>query len=247
MKTIDLNCDLGEGGAYDAQLMTLITSCSIACGGHYGNLASMSTAVALAKKHGVKIGAHPSYPDQLNFGRKSLEIGSSALKASLKEQILQLKEVADANNYPLTHIKPHGALYNDANSNIEIAEVIIETLLELQLKIPLFVAYNSKISKIGSGNIDMFFEGFSDRNYNLDHTLVSRNLPHAIIKNKEKVLTHVLNMIQKNRVEVATDVYVPIKVDSICMHSDTQNAVESLQFLQKGLIEAGIIIQAYNA
>ena len=229
MKNLDINCDLGEGGKYDTQLMPFISSCSIACGGHYGDSASMITAVLLAKKFGVKIGAHPSYPDLENFGRESFKVEANVLKKSLKSQILQLKAIADSNDYPLTHIKPHGALYNDANTKPESAELVLETLEELKLKLPLFVAYNSVISKLASGRIATLVEGFSDRNYNSDYTLVSRKLQNAVIKNKEQVLKHVLNMVLKNRVEVAKENYIPIQLDTICMHSDTQNAVDSLQ------------------
>ncbi len=246
MKQIDLNCDLGEGGGYDVELMPLLTSCSIACGGHFGDEVSMLKAVLLAKNHSVKIGAHPSYPDFENFGRESLKFEANVLKNSLKSQIIQLKSIADSNDYPLTHIKPHGALYNDANTKPEIAELLIDTLEELNLSLPLFVAYNSVISKLASGIIDIFVEGFSDRNYNFDYTLVSRELPNAVIKTKVKVANHVLNIVVKNRVEIGEEHYIPIQVDTICMHSDTQNAIASLEYLRRKFKESGVEIKAYN-
>jgi len=246
MKSIDINCDLGEGGAYDAQLMPLITSCSIACGGHFGDKTSMLNAILIAKKYSVKIGAHPSYPDSKNFGRISMDLDATALKQNLKSQILMLKKLADANHYPLSHIKPHGALYNDANRKPDIALIIIETLEELGLKIPLFVAYNSEIAKAAKGRIDIIIEGFSDRNYNLDYTLVSRELPNAVLNNKEHVLKHVLNIVIENKVKIGEEHYVPINVETICMHSDTKNAVDSLVYLRGKLRESKVDVKAYN-
>ena len=247
MKTIDINCDLAEGGSFDTQLMPLITSCSIACGGHYGTIDSMTEAVKLAKTYNVKIGAHPSYPDKTNFGRESMQMSSKDLKESLKSQITTLKKIADTHNYPITHIKPHGALYNDANSNPEIAKVILEILEELQLEMPLFVAPNSEISKLSTGIIDIIKEGFCDRNYNEDYTLVSRKFSNAVIENTHDVVSHVMQMVTKNRVGVGKDVYIPIAVETICMHSDTHNAVEHLVVLREKLIAQNIQITAYGS
>ena len=155
MITIDINCDLGEGGLYDHKLMPLITSCSIACGGHFGNIDTMNSAVVLAKQHQVKIGAHPSYPDHQNFGRVSFKnLPKQDLKDSLLNQLQTLNDIANFHNYPLTHIKPHGALYNDANVDEPIAKLIIETVQEFNSEIPIFLQQNLSIQKKGKEKLD---------------------------------------------------------------------------------------------
>ena len=247
MITIDINCDLGEGGLYDHKLMPLITSCSIACGGHFGNIDTMSSTVVLAKQHQVKIGAHPSYPDHQNFGRVSFkDMPIQDLKDSLLNQLQTLNDIANFHNYPLTHIKPHGALYNDANVDEPIAKLIIETVQEFNSKIPIFVAPKSIISKIGKGKIDMITEGFADRSYNADYTLKSRKLDGAVLKLKEEVLRHVLQIVKYNRVEVSKDSFIPITIETLCMHSDTENSVKLLDDLNKFLIENSIKIEPYG-
>lgn len=246
MKTIDINCDLGEGSGYDEQLMPLITSCSIACGGHYGNIDTMQAAVKLAKEHGVKIGAHPSYPDKENFGRVSMSMDALVLKAELKSQILKLKDIAEFYDYPITHIKPHGALYNDANCNAETAQLIVELLDELNLNIPIFTAPYSQAENIYLGKIDMIFEGFSDRRYHADYSLVSRNHPDAVIVDSKKVMNHVHEMVLKNRVVALSGEEIKIQVNTICMHSDSQNAVKNLHGIREMLASSKVKIKAYD-
>ena len=243
---IDLNCDLGEGGAYDAQLMGLITSCNIACGGHYGDEASIAQTLKLAKQHKVKVGAHPSYPDFDNFGRKSLTLSAKDLKRTLKEQIERINTIAIEHNYPLTHIKPHGALYNDASRNPNIAELIIETVQELDLNLPIFSPPNSVLSKLSKGKIDIINEGFSDRNYTKDYTLVSRQHPNALLKTTSQIVNHVVNMVKKNRLKTVEGDILQIKVDTICMHSDTKNAVQHLRKLRDELAENDIEVKPYE-
>ncbi len=125
MKTLHINCDLGEGGEHDDELMPLISACNIACGGHAGTLETMHHTVDMAMEHGVEIGAHPSYPDKENFGRVSVKMTHEELKRSLVAQIMGLKQITEAEGAMLTHVKPHGALYHDAQVNQEIADTII--------------------------------------------------------------------------------------------------------------------------
>ena len=190
MNYIHINCDLGEGGYYDAELMPLISACNIACGGHAGTVESMHQTVMFAMENKVEIGAHPSYPDKENFGRISMEIPAEDLRLSIVAQILSLKQIAEAEGGKLTHIKLHGALYNDAAKDEDIAGIVIDSILEFEENFPVYAPQNSVISKLAEGKIKVIFEAFADRNYNENHSLVSRSKPNALITQKAVSYTH---------------------------------------------------------
>lgn len=242
MKTIHINCDLGEGGENDAQLMPLISACNIACGGHAGTIETMKKTVDLAMEHEVEIGAHPSYPDKENFGRRNLKIESSELKRSLKGQILSLKQITEAEGAILTHIKPHGALYNDAAKDPILANIIIETVLEIDEYLQLFVPPFSVISEEAEGKLKVVFEAFADRNYNPDHSLVSRENPAGLITEKEQVFEHLFRMISKGEIRCLNGEIIPSKAITFCLHSDTPNSEEILLFLKEKLEAKNFVI-----
>ncbi len=145
---MDINCDLGEGIGNDEAIMPYLGSCNIACGGHAGDSESMKTAVLLARKHDVKIGAHPSFLDPVNFGRKEMNVPSELLKRQLTDQIFELKEIASSFGMSLHHVKPHGALYNLAAKSVETAELIIDIMQDLEDTIYLYVPFNSVIESL---------------------------------------------------------------------------------------------------
>ncbi|MFN2260943.1 MAG: LamB/YcsF family protein, partial [Psychroflexus sp.] len=153
MDSIDLNCDLAEGGDFDAQIMPLISSCNIACGGHFGDFESVLKAVQLAKESNTKIGAHPSYPDFENFGRKSIKMPLTELKSNLHKQINLVQKACDKVGVELHHIKPHGALYNDLKINKNIAEIVFEVAKEREKKLVVFSSPNSEILNFEDENI----------------------------------------------------------------------------------------------
>lgn len=239
-KTIHINCDLGEGGKFDEELMPLISACNIACGGHAGNLESMHRTVRLAMEHNVEIGAHPSYPDRENFGRNSIEMSEEDLKLSIEGQVLSLKQIAESEGGKLTHIKPHGALYNDAAKDENIARIIIESLEILEGDFRLYVPLNSKISELAMGKFDLFFEGFADRNYNENYSLVSRAEKHALITEKEAVFEHVFSMFRDHKIVCHNGVKIDAKADTFCVHSDTPSSLEIIQFLHRKFAEHGV-------
>ena len=231
MKTIHINCDLGEGGKYDAQLMPHISACNIACGGHAGDAETMLKIVSLAMENNVEIGAHPSYPDVENFGRRSLEISEIALKKSIQKQLFSLHEIVKNQGGKLTHIKPHGALYNDAAKDEKIAQIVLDAVMDSDLNLPLYAPENSVISKLAKGKISILFEAFADRNYNPDFSLVSRAKNNALITEKEAVFKHLFSMFSKGEIVCENDIKIPSRAATFCLHSDTPNSVEILKFL----------------
>ncbi len=235
MKTIHINCDLGEGGEHDQELMPLISACNIACGGHAGTLETMQHTVDLAMEHGVEIGAHPSYPDKENFGRSSVQMSDKELKRSLVAQILSLKHITEAEGAILTHVKPHGALYNEAQKDRRVAGIIIESILEFGDELVLYAPENSVISHLAEGKLKVRFEAFADRNYNLDGSLVSRKEANALITQKEDVLKHLFSMIFEEKITTQKGQKIDTRATTFCLHSDTPNSVEILQYLHTEL------------
>jgi len=244
LHTIDINVDVGEGLDNEAQLMPYMSSCNIACGGHAGDLETMRSVVKLAKQYNVKIGAHPSFPDTKNFGREPIEISSAALFKSIREQINNLMLVLREENTRLHHIKPHGALYNLAATNLSIATVIIEVVKSISLPVKLYVPYNSVISELAlKENISIVYEAFADRNYNDDLTLVSRNKENAIISDSDEMFEHVLRMITQQKVKTINGVKEKMIATTFCIHGDNPKAVKLIKDLKEKLEQVHINIE----
>ena len=241
---IDVNADVGEGVGNELDLMPLLSSCNIACGGHAGDLASMTQVVRLAKAHKVKIGAHPSFPDKDNFGRIDIKMSAADLYSSIKYQIRDLQEVIHSEDAQLHHIKPHGALYNMAAKDEKTANVIIEVVKSISLPVTLYAPYKSIIADLAiKENIEVTFEAFADRNYNNDLSLVSRNIKNAVLTIKDDVLAHLKRMVLTQNVRTIDGEEVPIKASTYCIHGDTANAVEILEYLSLMLPKNKIFIQ----
>ncbi|WP_179345221.1 5-oxoprolinase subunit PxpA [Winogradskyella ursingii] len=241
---IDINADVGEGLGNEAELMPYLSSCNIACGGHAGDLETMTTVVQLAKTHKVKVGAHPSFPDKKSFGRETISMTAADLFSSLKHQIRDLQHVLYTENVQLHHIKPHGALYNLAAKDKKTAKVIIEVIKGISLPIKLYAPPKSIIADLAKKDkIEIMFEAFADRNYNEDLSLVSRKQSDAIIKNKTEVLDHIIRMIKTQKVKTISEVEVEIKASTFCVHGDTKNACEILKYLYQKLPEHQIVIR----
>lgn len=236
-REIHINCDLGEGGDFDEELMPLISACNIACGGHAGNLETMHRTVRLAMEHDVEIGAHPSYPDRENFGRNPIEMSQEDLKLSIEGQILSLKQVAESEGGKLSHVKLHGALYNDAAKDEKIARTIVECLEDLDGNFKLFVPLQSKFSEVALGKFELVYEAFADRNYNQDFSLVSRSEEDALITKKEHVFEHVFSIFNDEKIRTISGDEIRGKADTFCLHSDTPSSVEIIKFLHKKLAE----------
>ena len=231
MPTIDLNADLGEGGAYDDALLQVVSSCNIACGGHAGDARSMQATVVTAAANGVAIGAHPAYPDREGFGRRSGFLAGDELRKSLIDQIAALDAIAAKNGATLTHVKPHGALYNDAVNDRELADLIVSAV-NATLPGAVFVGLpgselrNAAIAR----SVRFVAEGFVDRAYQANGQLVPRSEPGAVHDQLEQILSQAVSLVGK--------------VDTLCVHGDTPGAAEIARKVRKELEQQGVKIHA---
>lgn len=234
MGKIDINCDVGEGLNNEDILMQYIQSCNIACGSHAGDEKQMQNIVALAIKYKVKIGAHPSYPDKVNFGRKTMVMEPDEFKKSIQNQINLLLKILKEQGAALHHIKPHGALYNDLAKSNYLSVEFLDAIMPYKNMVKLYVPYNSAIEKnaIKKG-FSIIYEAFADRNYNDDLSLVSRQEKEALITNPKLILQNVLEMVNTQKVTAVSGKKVAIKAATFCVHSDTENAIEIVKELNR--------------
>lgn len=243
MPTIDINCDVGEGVNNEASLMPYISSCNIACGAHAGNIETIDRVIYLAIQHGVKIGAHPSFPDRENFGRKAIDISIKDLELSVIDQIQLLQQQLQLQGGQLHHIKAHGALYNISAKDPKYAEVVIRSLQKTAPDVELYVPFNSEIERMAiQEKIRIKYEVFADRNYNEDLSLVSRSNKNAVIINKEKVIEHISNMILNQKVKTISNAQVSIIAETCCVHGDNETAIDIVKYIHESLKGKGITI-----
>jgi UPF0271 protein len=221
---IDLSADLGEGSPGELEIWPLITSANVACGGHIGDEHSMREAARLAKMHGVRFGAHPSYPDRENFGRKSLDIPPDALRDSLIEQISALNTFA-----PVKHVKPHGALYNDAHKNRALADVIIDAMQRISPTLAIVAPDHSQMAAAArAASIKVIREAFADRRYEPDGSLTPRSIAGSTLTVEEAAAQAAL-LVREGAVIARDGTRVPVAFDTICIHADMPNAVDRLR------------------
>ena len=249
---IDLNCDLGEGIGSDEEIMPFITSANIACGFHAGNEHTMRETVRLAKKFNVNVGAHPGWEDRENFGRKEMNLSAEEVEKIVFYQIESLSKIAKEENVTLTHVKPHGALYNQAVKDIHLANAIVRAIRrgevsspKLFMKPPILVGLaGSKLIEAGNDlGLQVAQEGFPDRGYNSDGTLMSRSQQGAIIESPDEVAKHALELI-KNGVLFGNKV---VHVDTLCLHSDHPHAAENTKLLRGVLEKNSVEIMSLRA
>ncbi|MGB5693811.1 MAG: 5-oxoprolinase subunit PxpA [Flavobacteriaceae bacterium] len=242
--SIDINCDVGEGMGNESQLLPLISSCSIACGGHAGDEESMSMSISLAQKHGVRIGAHPSYPDRKNFGRISIKLSPGDLLQSIRGQLSDFRMILDQKQAELHHIKAHGALYNDMIKDSKLAENFIQAIKPFINGVKLYAPGNSALAMAATRHdIAVSYEAFADRNYNKDLSLVSRSEAGALITSPESVLEHVVRMVHRGEVKTLQGQMVNIKANTYCIHGDTSSALQILMYLAEELPRQRISIE----
>lgn len=245
MRRIDLNADLGEGCGDDGAIMKIVSRCNIACGGHAGDANSMRAALHLAKENNVAAGAHPSFPDTENFGRKFMDLTSDALKDALSEQVRHLEKIAQESGVELQHLKPHGALYNHAARDLESATTIAEVTASLLPGCPLLGPPGSKLEDAASqAGVRFIGEAFADRTYENDGSLRSRALPGAVITNNDDCAAQAIQIATMRSVASYEGEQIVMNAQSICVHSDTPGAVKSAKLIRDMLEAEGVEVSA---
>jgi 5-oxoprolinase (ATP-hydrolysing) subunit A len=250
MIRIDLNCDMGESfGRYtigaDEQIISSITSANIACGFHAGDPATMRKSVRLALDHAVSIGAHPGLDDLSGFGRRNMSVTPQEVYDIVVYQIGALHGFLLAEGAVLNHVKPHGALYNMAAVNAELAEAIVEAVYKINPELILYGLSGSELIKAGKKlGLKTANEVFADRTYQEDGTLTPRIHENALIKNESDAVAQVLKMVKEQTVFSTTGIEVPIKADTICIHGDGDHSVEFARKINNVLRESGVEVRS---
>lgn len=237
---IDINADLGEGAGNDAQIMPLISSCNIACGGHFGTEETMRNTIKLALKYKVKIGAHPSFPDTDNFGRKIVTLTKTVLTETVFKQLTTFLKYCELENATLSHVKLHGALYNYAAKDAATSDAVIEAILKTRKRPILYVPPGSVLEEKAKNLLPIKREAFIDRKYNDDLSLVSRSSENAIIKEELQAFRQLVNMVLEKTVKTVSGASKTIEAKTFCIHSDTKNAASILRFIRKELVQHSI-------
>lgn len=249
MYKVDLNCDLGESfGNYkigcDSEVIKYISSCNIACGFHASDPVVMSKTVDFAKKQGVSCGAHPGFQDLQGFGRREIKLSEEEVKAIIKYQIGALYGFLKSNNMKLQHVKPHGALYNMAAKDYDMAKAICEGIYEFDKDIILLGLSGSNLIKAGEDiGLKTANEVFADRAYNDDGSLVSRKLKASVITDEDIAIKRVIKMIKEHKVTSINGKEISIIPQSICVHGDNLKALEFVQKIRSTFENKGIIIE----
>ncbi len=245
-RTIDLNCDLGEGAACDAELMPLVSSANIACGAHAGDAATMRATLALALRHGVAVGAHPGFADREHFGRRELAISPAHAAELVFTQVQTLQEIAVSMQAEVRHVKLHGALYNLVSRDEALAQAVVEAVWCTEWKPILFALAGSALERVArrKPGLRVAAEVFADRTYQRDGSLTPRSRPDALIHDEAQAVAQVLRMIRDGVVRATDGTDVPIRADTVCVHGDGPHAVAFARRLRGELRAAGIELMA---
>ncbi len=249
---ININCDLGEksklhSNKNDPALLKIVNSANVACGYHAGDEESMNQVVMISKKNEVSIGAHPSFKDLENFGRKRMHLEPSEIKKLIIDQYEILQTIANNHGEVVTHIKPHGALNNMACEDIDLANILARTINDINKDLIYLVPTGSKM-EIAARNLDMKVacEIFADRNYEDNGNLVSRTKKNALITDPESAKKHVLNMVQNQALNCLSGKKIPCKIDSVCIHGDNQNSLATAKSIRDNLKFNGLKLIQLN-
>jgi len=241
--SVDLNADLGEGSGHDAELFELISSANIATGFHAGDPASIYDSICAAKEKGVTVGAHPSFADRENFGRKEIAVPIPELFAQLVYQIGAFQSLALAAGVRSNHVKPHGALYNMAGRDEKMAEAIAHATAAVDPSLILFAPANSAMERAGRKvGLNIAREIFADRNYLNDGWLVPRTRPDALLHDPKQAAERVLRMLREGKVRSVEGRDIEVHGETICVHGDTPGAVEFARELRMQLEREGVKI-----
>jgi 5-oxoprolinase (ATP-hydrolysing) subunit A len=246
MFSIDLNCDLGEGMTNDALLMPYISSANVACGFHAGDEKTIRTTIALALQNHVALGAHPGFPDKANFGRRELPFSAGEIYNMVADQILLFEKICKEEGAPVHHVKPHGALYNMAAKNAEIAHAIAWAVFDVNKSYIMYgLSGSASITEAKQVGLKTASEVFADRTYQDDGSLTPRSATNALIEDESSSLQQVLQMIKEKTVTSVNNKTVPITAETICIHGDGAHAVEFAKSIHKMLCKNNIKIEAF--
>ena len=249
---INLNCDLGEKSKHhsnenDPDLLKIVNSANVACGYHAGDEETMREVVEISKQNNVSIGAHPSFNDPENFGRKRINLGADEISKLLIDQYEILQNIAIKFDEKVSHIKPHGALNNMACEDLELATILAKTIYSIDKDIIYLVPTGSKMEIAAKKlNMKIACEIFADRNYEDDGNLVSRKKPHALITNPEEAKKHVLNMVKNQSLNCHSGKQIPCEIDSVCIHGDSESALAAASFIKDSLKANGLLLKPLN-
>ena len=249
---ININCDLGESSKLhstenDPLLLKIVNSANIACGYHAGDKITMKKTIEISKENNVSIGAHPSFKDPENFGRKRLNLPSIEITKLVIDQINILSNIATKSELKVTHVKPHGALNNMACEDYDLAKIISESIIKVNKDLIFLVPTGSQMEKAGKKlGMKVAVEIFADRNYEDNGNLVSRSKNNAMIVDPEIAEKHVIKMIQNQAINCYSGKQIPCEIDAVCVHGDGSNAVDTAKQIKEGLIKSDVTLKPLN-
>jgi len=249
MLTVDLNCDMGESfGPWkmgnDAEIMSFVSSVNIACGFHAGDATVMRRTAALALEKGLAVGAHPGYQDLQGFGRRKMTLAPQELADIILYQVSAMKGICESMGGSLRHVKPHGALYNQAAGDAELSRAIVQAVKAIDPKLVLYGLSGSHlISEARNAGLSAASEVFADRSYQADGSLTPRSRPDALIEETETAVRQAVAMVKDGRVLSTAGDPVQVDADTICIHGDGANAVAFAEAVNRALTEQGVSIR----
>jgi UPF0271 protein len=245
---IDLNCDVGEGAGEDARIVPLVSSVNVACGFHAGDPTTIRATIRLAARHGVAVGAHPSYPDRAGFGRAPMARSLDQVQDDVLYQVAAVRAFCAAEGVPLVHVKPHGALYNAAAQDPELARAVAGAVLQVDPGLVVVCLAGSPMAGVvRSMGLRCAEEAFADRGYTPGGTLVPRGEPGALIEDPDEVAVRVATMARERRVNGVDGRPVAVAADTICLHGDTPGAARLAAAIRALLAREGIPVRGLSA
>ncbi len=249
---ININCDLGEKSKFhsienDPELLNIVNSANIACGYHAGDEKTMEMVIQISKKNGVSLGAHPSFNDPENFGRKRMNLSSLEIKKLIFDQYEILQKIAQKYNENVTHIKPHGALNNMACEDLELATTLAVAIKEINKDIIYLVPTGSQMEVAAKKNgLKIACEIFADRNYEDNGNLISRSKPNALITDPQLAKNHVLSMVKNQTINCLSGKQIPCEIDSVCIHGDNESSLATAKSIRDNLVDNGLQLKPLN-
>lgn len=243
-RSIDFNCDLGEGCANDADVMPFISSANIACGAHAGDIASMRATLRLCAAHGVSAGAHPGYADREHFGRRALALSREQIRSLLHEQLERIAEIALTEGVALVHVKPHGALYNQAAADAVLADAIAEAVRAFDSNLILVGLAGSRLITAGLAHgLRIAHEAFTDRRYQSDGSLAPRGQPGAVIESVDAAIAQALAIVRGESIACIDGTALRVHADTLCLHGDGSDAAGFAGSLRAAFDDAGVMVR----